>query len=71
MPTILCRYFLAAFFGLVESEVIATATAVLQRPTAIRPGADILPFALPAAAWRNCQPDSPLLMRADGKLINT
>ena len=42
--------FFGGIFGLVESEVIATATAVLQRPTAIRPGADILPFALPASA---------------------
>ncbi len=62
--------FFGGIFGLVESEVIATATAVLQRPTAIRPGADILPFALPASVWRDYQPDAPLLMRADGKLIN-
>ncbi len=62
--------FFGGIFGIVESEAMATATAVVQRPIAIRPGADILPFAIPADLWMNENTETPLKLRGDGKIIN-
>ena len=62
--------FFGGLFGLVESEVVATATAVVQKPVAIRPGANILPFAIPASVWLNEDAARPLSLRSDGKIVN-
>lgn len=62
--------FFGGIFGLVENEVVATATAVVQKPVAIRPGADILPFAIPAKIWLDEDQRRPLRLRADGKMVN-
>ena len=62
--------FFGGIFGIVESEAMATATAVVQRPVAIRPGADILPFAIPAEVWLNEDAETPLSLRSDGKIVN-
>lgn len=58
-------------FGLVEDETFASSTAVLQKPVAIRPGADILPFAIPAEYWLDQDFDKSLQVRSDGKVINS
>ena len=62
--------FFGGIFGLIESDVIATATAVVQKPVAIRPGAEILPFALPASCWLNEQLKRPIQLRSDGKILD-
>ena len=62
--------FFGGIFGIVESEAMATATAVVQRPVAIRPGVDILPFAIPAEVWLNEDAETPLSLRSDGKIVN-
>ena len=62
--------FFGGIFGIVESEAMATATAVVQRPVAIRPGADILPFAIPAEVWLSEDAETPSSLRGDGKIVN-
>ncbi len=43
-------------FGMVDSEVSATATAVLQKATTLRPGAGVLPFSIPESEWSCNEP---------------
>ncbi len=62
--------FFGGIFGLVESEVAATSTAVVQKPIAIRPGAAILPFAIPESSWIASK-DGKLRLRSDGKILDS
>lgn len=43
--------FFAPVMGIQNSDINVTATAVLQKSTALEPGAMILPIAIPLAAW--------------------
>jgi len=43
--------FFARIFGIVDSDVRATATAVLQKGSILEPGVGILPFSIPKADW--------------------
>ena len=38
-------------FGILDSEVSATGTAVLQKASILRPGIGVLPFSLPKTVW--------------------
>ncbi len=60
--------FFAGVFGLVESDVSATAAAVLQKATIMEPGAGVLPFTLPRDEWHASAPGDTWSIYGDGKL---
>ncbi len=43
--------FIAPVLGIQDAVVTATATAVLQKPSLLPPGADVLPFSVPQDVW--------------------
>jgi len=60
--------YFARVLGATESTVQATATAVLQKASAIEPGADVLPFATPKALWDSLTPGDTWSAYGNGKL---
>lgn len=60
--------FFAKVLGLDSSPVTATATAVLQKPSQIGPGADVLPFAVPYDDWEDLDPGDIWSIYGDGKV---
>ena len=62
--------FVAPVLGIQDTDVVATATAVLQKATTLRPGNDILPFAVPQAMWDNQGETDQWIIYGDGKLAD-
>lgn len=63
--------FFARVLGSRSSGVTASATAVLQRASAIPPGAMILPFAVPVSEWESKDHGEIWSIYADGKLTDS
>jgi hypothetical protein len=63
--------FFARVLGSRSSGVTASATAVLQRASAIPPGARILPFAIPRNEWASKNHGEIWSIYADGKLTDS
>ena len=60
--------FFASVLGIHNSEIVVTATAVLQRATTLRPGNDILPFSVPKAMWDGQGETDQWTIYGDGKV---
>jgi hypothetical protein len=60
--------FFAGVFGIVESDVAATATAVLQKASIMEPGADVLPIVVPQNEWNAGGAGDTWSIYGDGKL---
>jgi len=58
----------AKVLGLNSAPVTATATAILQKPNQIGPGADVLPFAVPYDEWESLDPGDIWSIYGDGKV---
>ncbi len=63
--------FFAPVLGLQESGVAATATAVLQRVTTLKPGDAILPISLPQDVWEAQNPGDVWTVYGDGKISDS
>jgi hypothetical protein len=63
--------FFARVLGSKSSGVTASATAVLQRASAIPPGSMILPFAVPRDEWESKNHGEIWSIYADGKLTDS
>jgi hypothetical protein len=63
--------FFAKVFGTRDADVTVTATAVLQKPTIVEPGADVLPFGMPLNIWEMHEPDEVWTVYGDGKLVDS
>ncbi len=62
--------FFARVIGITETEITATATAVLQKATALPPGSDILPIAIPLSAWNAQSPGDQWSIYGDGRVVD-
>jgi len=60
--------FIAPVLGIPSAPVTATATAVLQKPMDLLPGADILPFAVPLNVWDGRDIGEQWSIYGDGKM---
>jgi hypothetical protein len=60
--------FFAGIFGILDSDVSATAAAVLQKASFMEPGAGVLPFTIPKNAWDASDPGDTWSIYGDGKL---
>jgi len=60
--------FFAKVFGMNDSEVVASGTAVLQKGRYLLPGADVLPFAVPKSEWNAISPGDEWVIYGDGKV---
>jgi hypothetical protein len=60
--------FFAKVLGIYDSDITATATAVLQKVTTLRPGNDILPFSVPLDMWNGQSEIDQWKIYGDGKL---
>lgn len=59
-----------SIFGILDSDVSASATAVLQKATVIRPGAGVLPFSIPMAEWNATPPGDVWSIYGDGRMLD-
>lgn len=57
-------------FGILDSEVTATATAILQKATYMRPGVGVLPVAVPEGEWNTADTSIPWTIYGDGRIVN-
>lgn len=64
------QLFFGGIFGIVRSDVSATATAILQKASVIRPGAGVLPFSVPNADWNAAQAGDTWSIYGDGRMTN-
>lgn len=62
--------FFARVLGIGDANVAATATAVLQKATILRAGADVLPFSIPLDVWNSRNPGDTWSVYGDGKLTD-
>lgn len=60
--------FFANVFGMDTSDVVVTATAVLQKARYIPPGSDVLPFSIPQDEWNSMAQDEIWNIYGDGRL---
>ena len=60
--------FFTGIFGIVDSDVSATATAVLQKASIMEPGAGVLPFSIPEAQWSTTSPGDIWTIFGDGRM---
>ena len=61
--------FFAGIFGILDSEVSASATAVLQKASFLPPGAGVLPFSIPRDEWTKTElVDPPWSIYGDGRM---
>ena len=60
--------FVAPVLGIDDAAVTATATAVLQKPSGLPPGAKILPFSVPLSAWTAQSIGDEWSIYGDGKM---
>ena len=61
-------HFFAPVFGRQNSGVTATATAVLQKATVLKPGDGVLPIGLPLDVWEAQDPGEKWTVYGDGKI---
>ena len=57
-------------FGIVDSEVSATATAILQKATYLRPGVGVIPFSIPENEWNNTSDGDNWSIYGDGHIVD-
>jgi Flp pilus assembly protein TadG len=62
--------FIAPVLGIPSAPVTATATAVLQKPMYLPPGADVLPFSVPQNVWDSRPIGDQWSIYGDGKIKN-
>lgn len=62
--------FFARIIGITDSEVAATATAVLQKARSLPPGTDILPIVVPESSWYAQTYDQDWSIYGSGKILN-
>ncbi len=60
--------FFARVLGMQEATVTATSTAVLQKAENMKPGSEVLPFAIPKVLWDGLEPGETWSAYGDGKL---
>jgi len=60
--------FFARIFGMVDSDVRATGTAVLQKGSILEPGVGVLPFSIPKADWDATNPGDIWSIYGDGSM---
>ncbi len=60
--------FFASIFGINDSNVNATATAVLQKASILTPGVGVLPFSIPKDEWDMTDPGDIWSVYGDGRL---
>jgi hypothetical protein len=60
--------FFAKVFGMNDSAVVASGTAVLQKGRYLLPGANVLPFAVPKDEWNSISPGDEWTIYGDGKM---
>ena len=60
--------FFGRVFGMTETQLAVTATAVLQKPNVFHPGNDVLPFAIPRELWNSLNPGDTFTGYGDGKV---
>jgi Flp pilus assembly protein TadG len=60
--------FIAPLLGMQDAAITVTATAVLQKPTMLPPGAKVLPFAVPENVWDGRSPGDTWSIYGDGKM---
>ena len=60
--------FFACVLGSRQADVVASATAVLQKAEIMLPGADVLPFATPVSLWNSLYEGQTWSGYADGRL---
>ena len=60
--------FFAGIFGLIDSDVSATATAILQKGRFLEPGVGVLPFTIPEDEWNAADEGDIWSIYGDGKL---
>ena len=63
--------YFARALGINNSDVTATATAVLQKASDLMPGSHILPFAVPLDEWNSKEPGEIWSIYADGRLVDS
>jgi hypothetical protein len=62
--------FFTGIFGIVDSDVSATATAVLQKASILEPGAGVLPFSIPQAPWDATSLGESWSVYGDGRMLD-
>lgn len=62
--------FFGGIFGILDSDVRATGTAVLQKGQALEPGAGVLPFSIPQSLWTTLNPGERWNVYGDGRIRN-
>jgi hypothetical protein len=60
--------FFACVLGSRQADVVASATAVLQKAEIMEPGADVLPFATPVELWNSLNAGEEWAAYGDGRL---
>jgi Putative Flp pilus-assembly TadE/G-like len=60
--------FFAQLFGVKDQSLSVTSAAVLRKPTSMRAGGDILPFALPLEFWNQLELGEELSIYNDNKI---
>ena len=60
--------FIGPLLGVQDSAITATATAVLQKPSLLPPGADVLPFSVPESVWDGQDIGDEWSIYGDGKI---
>ncbi len=60
--------FFAGIFGIMDADVSATASAVLQKASIMEPGADVLPIVIPLNEWHASNPGDTWSIYGDGQL---
>ncbi len=62
--------FFARIIGITESEITASATAIMQKAAGLPPGSDILPIAIPQSTWDFQMPGDRWSIYGDGKILD-
>ena len=62
--------FFARILGINDSDLIATATAVLQKASIMQPGADVLPFSVRRDVWNSRTPGTNWTVYGNGKIYD-
>lgn len=58
-------------FGMIDCEIRATSTAVLQKACLLKPGAGVLPFAIPKSEWDSMNPGDIWSIYGNGQIENS
>ena len=63
--------YFARVLGIEQSDVMATATAVLQKARYLPDGSDVLPMSIPQSTWDSQNPGDTWTIYGDGKVLDT